>query len=520
MGCGNSEYKPYPIEQPIIIQYGEEIPYSKFELKDNVAKQTSSEKKNPSTGKFEYDKEFISEQTAKFIYEGEEYLFQLKIEPVELTKPTIYYRDNKIDWTKIPNAEKYQVSINGLEIGTKKDEYSLEDDVFTKEEIKIKVKAIGENIKYKDSGYSNEIVITKLSKPSNIKIEDKDDSEEDKEKIEIVWDSVNKSTRYDVWINDIHQEVITEKIEISLKEGENKIEIRAKAEEDNKSDSYILWSDAETKVFYKFSPVSNIQCSEGGFAWDSVEENCKYKVTVDKEEPQETLEPFLKYELETGKTYSVSVQVIPKEDESKQNYKYVASKEVTNSNLQYYQLDKPKPVLKGSDVDYVVEFSPIEHATNYKIQVIEYIGAKSTSKSYEIEQTSKEFKIGNQATKVEVIVQAIDKTGEYAKSDVAKVEKDILHKKLEKPKVIISKGDYSDTYVVECTKVENADQYEIEVVQYTKNGKTSKKYTIEATKREITVDKDAVSLEVRVIAKNKSGVHEDSEVATAIKNMR
>lgn len=489
-----------PNDDKITIIYGDEIPKSQFSIK-----RKNGDPIDVTKGSFsEYDKELIGTQLVKFSYEGVDKEFKLTINKKPLGSVFLELENNQIRWSEIQKAKEYKIYVDDVIIATTKDTFFVfEDSLLEVGENKIKVEAVGINQNYKNSK-SEEKTITKLSTPSGI----------DYRNGKLYWNAVTESQQvwYEVWLNgDCKQTKInTNQIEVSFIEGKNRIKIIAKS-----SESDVVWSNVAEVTFQKLFPVSNIRYSKEGILWDSKEENCTYLITIDGKEYQ-SLTPSYNYELEIGKIYSISVQVVSNGDE------HMLASEIVSKNIQYRKLDKPELVVKqgSSDIDYVVEFSPIENATNYEIRVTEYMGEESTTKSYSVEKPKQEFTIDNQVTEIVVEVIAIDKTGAYAESDIAVENEKVEHGKLDQPKVTVSKGNYKNSYIVEYTEVENANQYEVEVIYITKKGSDSEKRIIEGTKREFEVTDDVISLEVRVTAINESGIHENSDTTVVTKEVK
>lgn len=493
-----------PNDDKITIIYGDEIPKSQFSIK-----RKNRDPIDVTKGSFsEYDKELIGTQSVKFSYEGVDKEFTLIINKKPLGSVFLELENNQIRWSEIQEAKEYKIYVDDVIIATTTDNFFIfEEKSMLAGKFIIQVEAIGINEKYENS-MSKEETMVKLGTPSGIDYKDG----------KIVWNPVTESKEvwYEVWVNETpyKQTKINEnEIEFSLVEGENKIEIRAKS-----ADSNVVWSDVAEVTFRKLSKVTNIRCNKNGILWDSTDENCKYVVKIDgKEQDEKPLISFYDYELEKGKTYTVSVKVEPNGQENT-----FASEESVPISVQYRKLDKPKiGVKKGnSDLNYIVELSAVENATNYKIQVIQYIGEESTTSSYLVEELKQEFTIDNQVTEIVIEVIAIDKTGAYAESDIAVENEKVEHGKLDQPKVTVSKGNYKNSYIVEYTKVENANQYEVEVIYITKKGSDSEKRIIEGTKREFEVTDDVISLEVRVTAINESGIHENSDTTVVTKEVK
>ena len=75
---------------------------------------------------------------------------------VQLTVPTITLKSNVASWTAIENAVSYIISVNGVESETTELKYSDRNDFV------IKVKAIGDGVRYLDSDWSEELIYTAI----------------------------------------------------------------------------------------------------------------------------------------------------------------------------------------------------------------------------------------------------------------------------------------------------------------------------------------------------------------------
>lgn len=87
--------------------------------------------------------------------------------PIKLSTPVVVLNDNTASWTKIENANKYEISINGTISELDKDlvTYVLNDGE------SFKIKAIGDDVKYKDSDWSNTVIYEKVIVPPSIKLD-------------------------------------------------------------------------------------------------------------------------------------------------------------------------------------------------------------------------------------------------------------------------------------------------------------------------------------------------------------
>ena len=93
--------------------------------------------------------------------------------------------------------------------------------------------------------------------------------------------------------------------------------------------------------------------------------------------------------------------------------------------------------------------------------------------------------------------------------------------KLESPSVQINIGQYSNTYDVVVSGVENADFYTLVVDKYINETYTSETFTLGTSlTKEVEVSDSVTKIKASVIAKSNSAIYSESDVATAERNLK
>lgn len=493
------------IKEPIVIQYGEEIPTDIFvigKIKNDTNDPVTLTQKN-----FTYPKDEVGEHELVVKVGSEEKIFDLKIEAAPLKTPYLDSEPNLVKWEQVEHADHYTVYVNKFPYeNIKNEKFHLEDVSDSALQYEIQVVAYAEEgeMKYTESEKSEVYVMNKLETPTGIKYETG----------KIKWNPVKGAEKYTVQIGKSSYTVNSNEYKYDMPEVGCTVNIVAMS-----TDKKSLNSNAAEVCFKQLTSVSNIRYSDGRILWTSSEEDCNYIVAVDGKEEQR-VEPFLEFEAELNQMYQVSVQAVPTGDDS-----YVLASEVTRQSIQYTRLEKPKFEIKQgtSDTEYEILISEVLNADQYKIDVIEYIGDISKLKNYETSGTTYKFVVDREATKLQIKVTAVSKSGAFADSEPVQSERKIEHNKLETPIPQIVSGEYKNVYYIEYQKVPNADKYHIIVTYTLKTDKESvmvKEYDVISNEKKINAPDNTMKIEVEVIAINESGVHEQSNSGSCARKIK
>lgn len=186
--------------------------------------------------------------------------------PVTLETPTSFVvQDGYINWAAVANVSSYSVQINGVDTAVvSSSRYEIETFDTT---LSIKVKAVGNQIKYFDSEYSEAVITEIYSVPSNF-VSDEG---------VLTWDSAENVSLYQIIVNETIYEQASNTYTLDLNSGLiYTVKVRALSEEENIEHSEFT----EELTVGKLSVPVNISYEGFGLVWDSVPEADGYSLEI------------------------------------------------------------------------------------------------------------------------------------------------------------------------------------------------------------------------------------------------
>lgn len=394
---------------PNTITYGDSINLDNFDVLKQSKLFKIEYKIKVKENMFEYDPNHIGTQIAKFKYKKEVEEFELTILPKPLNVPTISIFNGMIDWSDENNVKEYIININNVDYTTTTNsEYNISNYPFSTQNIDVKVKAIPIDNRYESSSYSNVLSLYKLPTIMDISYLNN----------KIVWDVVDKASKYNIWINDVKYEALSNEFAYtSFKEGNNVIKIQA-CGNDNIIDGEIYEDN-----LIKYCIVDNIRYEENKIVWDYDYVNCDFEISVDNVKYLSNSNS-LAIDFEFNKSYIVKIKVLSKDD------KHIDSLYSSEISLVNRKLDTPNVTIKLGDYSntYSIVIYEIKQATSYEVLVTLYKADNSiySTNTYVLTNSLKqEIVVNNEISKIVVIVKAIDDTNNYVSSDEKIVERQL-----------------------------------------------------------------------------------------------
>lgn len=213
-----------------------------------------------------------------------------------LDAPKITIEGNTVSWDPVDNAEKYGVLVDGKEEIVTKTGYIISTD---KDNVVVKVRALGDDIKTVSSAYSNEVTFTKGERLDTPKMnEPKIDGDEfQPNKVTFSWGAVDGATKYKVSVNGKDKGIVTGTEYVmsaeDLKEvGVYKVSVKAVSDDSKVAPSAL----SESSTFYKKQKLvfgteeNDIPHYDGSsISWHSVTGAQRYRVYVTKDGEQKEL---------------------------------------------------------------------------------------------------------------------------------------------------------------------------------------------------------------------------------------
>lgn len=199
-----------------------------------------------------------------FLDSKNDYVFNL----VRLATPqNVTVSGNRVTWNNVSNANKYILYIDGARYECTTTEYTFTN--LSEGNHKIKVQAINSDSQvYMPSRYSNEVSVTKLPKPANVRLEKAGDD------IVLRWDAVNSATGYQLQIGIASSESVNRTSFVltthssQLQGGDGKqITVYAKGDGATVLDS----EPSDTITIAKLNAPQNLTVSGDNITWSAAE---------------------------------------------------------------------------------------------------------------------------------------------------------------------------------------------------------------------------------------------------------
>lgn len=260
-----------------------------------------------------------------------------------LSAPKIVLNDDEVSWSKVSNANSYDVYINDeFLINTNKSAYKL--NITEQGEYIVYVKSLSNNNKFKTSAPSNKLtyVVTTLASP-NILLDDRT----------IKWNSVDNALKYEILVDGTYLDYTTKlSYDLDLDSITHKITVKAIGNGKNIKDSL-----ESNEITYKQLLPPILTIVDGYITWPEITNSNKYKIYIDGntsilEEPR--------YLVPKNKgLHEIQVSYIGKNEYSSSNYCTKFYHET------YEKVDSVTDISK--DGNYL-RWSAVSHTTGYNIE--------------------------------------------------------------------------------------------------------------------------------------------------------
>ena len=264
----------------------------------------------------------------------------------------ITVENEMVSWNQIENALKYKVSFGNSEDETDNEFFSL-NGLEESKSYAIRIKALGDNVNYRDSDWSNEITISRLETPA-LRIT----------KTKLIWNNIDQNSGYELYCNGEYLAHISRDItQYDLLSVKSDCEFQIKARGDR---FHIMDSPISEKVSAtKLNAPSDVKLNGTVISWSKVSDADRYTVEGDvpKTETKET-EYNLK-QIKPGK-YKISVQAF-----SDSNEICDSDKSVTDIVVE------KKPLGRIGDVSIINDrlvWRKLENASGYRIIITQNNG--------------------------------------------------------------------------------------------------------------------------------------------------
>ena len=328
---------------------------------------------------------------------------------IKLDRPSLTLANGSITWGAVPNAEKYEVYVDG--------------DVRIQSDMEVSVANLGagghtirvscysEGGIYMSSEYA-EIVFTKLADVVGLLY--------NKETSEFTWTGVPGANQYSVNVNGI--KYLSDKnsytYEGSFKEGTNNIAVNAVPQ----SSDYVTGKEA-TLALYKLQKARNVVFSGRELTWEDDNEGCMYTVDVGGTQ-YTTQEKRLDLTLDTRTEIKIVAYL---------NSKTVLPSDAYENSFTPLTLATPKVEIELNfryKDTYDIIISSVLNATKYNVVVYLYAEDGScVTRTFAIDDSEKDkdgyitrLLDASGKTKIVVEVTAVDESGSYNSSAIAKAE--------------------------------------------------------------------------------------------------
>lgn len=285
----------------------------------------------------------------------------------KLSTPTISLKEDRISWSPVDNADKYDIYENQQKItSTSSTVYTITQAVVGTYEYTIK--AISNNSNYTDSDMSNSVsykVRAQLATPV-ISLEDNS----------LTWDTVANAENYDVYENDIliatvaNDASAAKQVYAIIQQAVGIYEYTVKATTTN--DDYKK-SELSNAVAYEVkapktklaAPVLNLDKGAGIITWQPIENASRYSVTMNGTNVGTQVGTTYTINVTESGEYIFKVKAIPGNTDNYVESEY--SDPVTYTFVAHVAVALDAPVLILEKQTGVIVWEPVENAFSYNV---------------------------------------------------------------------------------------------------------------------------------------------------------
>lgn len=302
------------------------------------------------------------------------------------------------------------------------------------------------------------------------------------------WNNINNASEYLVSINNTEHECLSNTYDLGEYSGTGELSLKVKA---IASDEHYSDSNYSNPISVnKLSSVTGITYNDGYILWDAVANATKYNIWIND----------TKYESNTN------------------SYAFVNFNEGSNSII-VKAVGDSYSTAPGAEYEGII--TKLNSVTNIRCSSSQILwDSSNTGCTYLITINGVEYTTSATSydmsllpnTTYTVSVTAIASTDVTVDSN--SIESSVIYKKLTDPIVAITLGNYSDSYIINITAVENATNYSVVVIQYKSDSSVTYTYNISNLSKEISVGTGVIKIEVRVYAYDSTGVYDDSDITT------